>query len=65
MSTVRWVTINRAAELTGYTVDAIKHKVKGGVWAQGKQWRKAPDGRILINLEEFNRWAESAPQEAA
>ncbi len=65
MSTVRWVTIKRASELTGYTVDAINHKVKGGVWAQGQLWRKAPDGRILINLEEFDRWAESAPQEAA
>ena len=65
MSTVRWVTIKRASELTGYTVDAINHKVKGGVWAQGKLWRKAPDGRILINLEEFDRWVESAPQAAA
>lgn len=65
MSTVRWVLINRASELTGYTVNAIQHKIKGGVWPQGKLWRKAPDGRILINLEEFERWAESAPQEAA
>ncbi|AQZ96581.1 excisionase [Halopseudomonas phragmitis] len=65
MSTVRWVLINRASELTGYTVNAIQHKIKGGVWPQGKLWRKAPDGRILINLEEFDRWAESAPQEAA
>ena len=65
MSTPRWVLIKRAAELTGYSEDAIRHKVKGGQWTQGKMWRKAKDGRIFINLEEVDRWVESSPQEAA
>ena len=43
MSVPRWVMIKRAAELTGYSEDAIRHKVKDGTWAQGRVWRKAPD----------------------
>lgn len=36
MSVPRWVMIKRAAELTGYSEDAIRHKVKDGTWAQGR-----------------------------
>lgn len=65
MATPRWVLIKRAAELTGYSEDAIRHKIKGGVWTQGRIWMKARDSRIFINLEELDRWVESSPQEAA
>lgn len=26
---------------------------------QGRIWRKAPDGRIFVNIDEFERWVES------
>ncbi|UQS91690.1 excisionase [Pseudomonas chlororaphis subsp. piscium] len=65
MSIPRWVMIKRAVELTGYSKDAIEHKVKNGTWAQGRVWRYAPDGRIAINMTEYDKWAESAPQEVA
>lgn len=65
MGMPRWVLINRAAELLGYSEDAIRHKVKNGTWAQGRIWRKARDGRVFINIEEVDRWVESASQEAA
>lgn len=55
MSLPRWLLINRAAELTGYSEDAIRHKVKNGTWAQGRIWRKAPDGRITINMTEYDK----------
>lgn len=65
MSFASWVMINRASELNGYSEDAIRHNVKNGTWAQGRIWRKTPDGRIAINMTEYDKWAESAPQEAA
>ena len=61
----RWVLINRLAEITGYSEDAVRHKVKNGTWLQGRIWRKAPDGRIFVNVEEFERWVESGRQLAA
>ena len=61
----RWVLINRLAEITGYSEDAVRHKVKNVTWSQGRIWRKAPDGRIFVNLEEFERWVESGRQLAA
>lgn len=57
----KWVLINRAASLTGYTENAIRHMVKNGTWAQGRIWRKVA-GRIFINMEEVEKWVESSPQ---
>jgi hypothetical protein len=55
----QWVLIKRLAEITGYSENAVRHKIKGGVWIEGRIWRKAPDGRIFVNLGEFERWVES------
>ncbi len=53
------VVINRFAALTGYSENAVRHKIKGGVWLEGRIWRRAPDGRICVNIHEFERWVES------
>ncbi|WP_326543494.1 excisionase [Pseudorhodoferax sp.] len=55
----QWVLIKRFAEITGYSENAVRHKVKNGTWIEGRLWRKAPDGRIFVNVAEFERWVES------
>ena len=55
----QWVLVKRFAEVTGYSENAVRHKVKNGTWVQGRIWRKAPDRRIFLNLAEFERWVES------
>lgn len=55
-----YVLIPKAAEMTGYTERAIKEKIAKGVWRQGLEWIKAPDGHRMINLPGVARWVESA-----
>lgn len=55
---MNWVLIKKLVELTGYTDDAIRAKIKRGVWLSGVHWRKAPDNRILFNLEAIKLWIE-------
>lgn len=52
----RYVTIERAEVLTGYTKKAIRRKIEDGKWLEGQLWSKAPDGRILIDMEGYYRW---------
>jgi len=59
MINVRYVDVAKMAELTGYTKKAIDNKIDSGVWVHGKEWRKAPDGRRLIDVEGYNAWVES------
>jgi hypothetical protein len=55
---MKWVLINKVSELIGYTDDAIRAKIKKGVWLSGIHWRKAPDGRLMFNLEAIQKWIE-------
>lgn len=55
----RYVTIGKFHELTGYTEDAVRSKIRRGDWLQNRMWRKAPDGRILIDLLGYELWVVS------
>lgn len=57
---LRHVTIEKFADLSGYTPDAVRSKIKRGDWLQGFMWIKAPDGRNLIDLEGYEKWATGA-----
>lgn len=50
---VRFVTISRASAITGYTEDAIRSKIRDGIWREDKEWIRAPDERILIDMEGY------------
>jgi oxalate decarboxylase/phosphoglucose isomerase-like protein (cupin superfamily) len=55
---MKWVLIKKLVELTGYTENAIRAKIKKGVWLKEKHWHKAPDGRIHFNVGEIQSWIE-------
>jgi len=55
---LQWMLIPMFSALTGYTEKAVRRKVEDGVWINGKHYRKAPDGRITMNLQEYYKWVE-------
>jgi len=61
---VRYVLLPKFEELTGYTVKAIESKIDKGIWREGKEFRRAPDGRILVDLEGYQRWVEDQKRAA-
>lgn len=65
VATARYVTIPLAAATVGYTVDAIEAKIARGVWIEGREWRRAPDGRVLIDTKGVERWVEGLSQEGS
>ena len=60
---LKWLTIRKFSTETGYTEDAIRSKIKAGVWLEGAIWRKAPDGRILMNTVGYEQWVEEQEYE--
>lgn len=58
VATARFVTIGLASVITGLTKRAIEGKVFRGEWADGKQYRKALDGRIYIDMAGFSSWVQ-------
>ena len=51
---IRYVTIQRFTEESGYTENAIRTKIRDGIWRYERVWVKAPDGRNLIDVEGYN-----------
>ncbi len=61
VTSLRYVTIGKFSAESGYTEDAIRSKIKNGVWLMGQVWIKAPDGRVLIDVQGYERWVEGLP----
>ena len=55
---MKWVTIKKAAELTGYYEAVIRQYIADGTWRRGVVWRTWRDGLIRISIDGYNRWAE-------
>ncbi len=64
LTPARYVLISVASIVTGYSVKAIEKKIEEGVWLEGKEWRRAPDGRIVVDLEGYSKWVESRQRAA-
>ena len=56
---LRYVTIPKFSLESGYTEDAIRSKIRDGIWMEGKVWKKAPDGRVVIIVEGYEEWVET------
>lgn len=53
-----YVVLPLAAQLTGLTVKAMRHKIDRGQWLDGKEYRRGPDGHIYISMRGFQSWVE-------
>jgi len=55
-----WVTIKKFSELSGYSEEAARQKIKKNQWLNRLHFKRAPDGRLLINLVEISKWIENS-----
>ena len=58
LASARYVLLPVAQLLTGYTVKAIQRKIERGDWQEGKVWRHAPDGHVVVDMMGYERWVE-------
>ena len=56
---LRYLTIPKFSAESGYTEDAIRTKIRDGIWPHGQVWIKAPDGRNLIDVQGYEQWVET------
>lgn len=56
------VTIKKFSELTGYSEEATRQKLKKGIWRLREHAFKGPDGRIMININKIYEWITSTQE---
>lgn len=54
----RYVLLPLGSLITGYTVKAMTRKMERGDWVEGREYRHAPDGHVVLDLHGFQRWVE-------
>lgn len=60
----KYVKLPLFEALTGYTEKAVRRKIEEGHWLESKEYLRAPDGHILVNMEGFYAWVEAAKRAA-
>lgn len=55
---MRYKLIHQFCAETGYTEAAIRAKIRDGIWLEGREYRKAPDGHVLVDVEGYYKWVE-------
>lgn len=58
VASARYVLLPLAHLLTGYSVKAIQRKIERGDWPEGKVWRHAPDGHVMVDMIGYEKWVE-------
>jgi hypothetical protein len=57
---VRYIRLPLFERLTGYTQKAVRRKIESGAWLEGREYRRAPDGHIIIDLQGYHKWVEKS-----
>lgn len=65
---LEWMLVSLFCLYTGYTPKAVQRKIEDGKWIEGRMYRRAPDGHITVNLQEYYSWVRgtgtaTTPQE--
>ncbi|QDX82861.1 hypothetical protein B9N43_05625 [Denitratisoma sp. DHT3] len=55
----RYVRLKLFSELTGYSVKALQRKIEDGIWREGQEYLRGPDGRILVDVLGYDKWVQS------
>jgi predicted DNA-binding transcriptional regulator AlpA len=51
-----YITLQKMAEESGYSEQALYSKIKRGEFAEGIHYIKAPDGRVHFKVEAYLEW---------
>ncbi|HKX40900.1 MAG TPA: excisionase [Burkholderiaceae bacterium] len=54
----KYITVKLAAAVYGMTEKAIRRRMEEGVWLEGREWRRAPDGRLYVIPRGVDAWIE-------
>jgi hypothetical protein len=60
-----YITLQKLAEESGYSEDALHSKIKRGDFAEGIHYIKASDGRIHFSVEGYLEWLLSPTGKAS
>lgn len=59
LAPARYVRTHVFEAITGYSAKAVERKIATGAWTEGREYRKAPDGHVLVDMKGYEQWVEN------
>ena len=56
----RYRRIKAAAAAMGDTPKALERRIEEGIWLEGREYRRAPNGAIYVDMKGVEKWVEGA-----
>lgn len=53
---LRFLLLSKFCSDSGYSEKAVRRKIEAGVFREGLKYRRAPDGRIHIDISGYEKW---------
>lgn len=57
-SLLPYLRINAFSAASGLTEKAIRRKIEDGIWVEGREFKRAPDGCLYISIKGYAAWVE-------
>ncbi len=54
-----WVRAHRYCEITGDPMEAVESRIRGGIWAAGKHYKRTGPRTLWISLPEADKWVSN------
>ena len=54
-----WVRAHRYCEVTGEPMDTVELRIREGVWAAGKHYKRTGPRTLWVNMVEANKWVSN------
>ena len=56
VTAARFLTVELFSAMTGLSPGAVRKRIERGVYLEGKQFRRAPDGRVWMDTKGHEQW---------
>lgn len=58
---VEWIRAEQYCNVTGETMHTVQSRIRDGIWAAGKHYKRTGPRTLWINLPSVNEWVKNQP----
>lgn len=58
---LHWIRAEQYCRLAGESIDTVRERIRDGVWAAGKHYKRTGPRTLWISIPAVNQWIEHQP----
>lgn len=58
---INWIRADKYCDESGEPYSAVESRIKEGIWAAGRHYKRIGPRTLFVNLEAVNEWMDQQP----